>query len=80
MAENAGLENHRIKSFKNKGRDVETMRRHRNEVTVELRKVSRLKTGAARFISCTSFYVPAAQSDGCDGFTAVTLSTNERPS
>ena len=23
MAENAGLENHRIKSFKNKGRDVE---------------------------------------------------------
>uniref|UniRef100_A0A3P9M5X8 Importin subunit alpha n=1 Tax=Oryzias latipes TaxID=8090 RepID=A0A3P9M5X8_ORYLA len=41
MAENAGLENHRIKSFKNKGRDVETMRRHRNEVTVELRKNKR---------------------------------------
>uniref|UniRef100_A0AAQ4NZL1 Importin subunit alpha n=1 Tax=Gasterosteus aculeatus aculeatus TaxID=481459 RepID=A0AAQ4NZL1_GASAC len=41
MAENAGLENHRIKSFKNKGRDVETMRRHRNEVTVELRKSKR---------------------------------------
>ncbi|XP_043927965.1 importin subunit alpha-4 [Protopterus annectens] len=41
MAENTGLENHRIKSFKNKGRDVETMRRHRNEVTVELRKNKR---------------------------------------
>lgn len=27
MAENAGLENHRIKSFKNKGRDVE-VRKH----------------------------------------------------
>uniref|UniRef100_A0A8C8CNJ0 Importin subunit alpha n=1 Tax=Oncorhynchus tshawytscha TaxID=74940 RepID=A0A8C8CNJ0_ONCTS len=41
MAENAGLDNHRIKSFKNKGRDVETMRRHRNDVTVELRKNKR---------------------------------------
>uniref|UniRef100_A0A8C5LY69 Importin subunit alpha n=1 Tax=Leptobrachium leishanense TaxID=445787 RepID=A0A8C5LY69_9ANUR len=41
MAESAGLDNHRIKSFKNKGRDVETMRRHRNEVTVELRKNKR---------------------------------------
>ncbi|XP_039600827.1 importin subunit alpha-4 isoform X3 [Polypterus senegalus] len=41
MAENTGLENHRIKSFKNKGRDVETMRRHRNEVTIELRKNKR---------------------------------------
>lgn len=41
MAENPGLENHRIKSFKNKGRDVQTMRRHRNEVTVELRKNKR---------------------------------------
>nr|XP_019956150.1 PREDICTED: importin subunit alpha-4 [Paralichthys olivaceus] len=41
MAENAGLDNHRIKSFKNKGRDVETMRRHRNEVTIELRKSKR---------------------------------------
>nr|XP_028577625.1 importin subunit alpha-4 [Podarcis muralis] len=37
----AGLENHRFKSFKNKGRDVETMRRHRNEVTIELRKNKR---------------------------------------
>ncbi|KAJ3610368.1 hypothetical protein NHX12_022460 [Muraenolepis orangiensis] len=43
MAENAGLENHRIKSFKNKGRDVATMRRHRNEVTVWLRKNKRDK-------------------------------------
>ncbi|KAF7236372.1 Importin subunit alpha-4 [Varanus komodoensis] len=45
MADNAaatgGLENHRFKSFKNKGRDVETMRRHRNEVTIELRKNKR---------------------------------------
>ncbi|KAG9331948.1 hypothetical protein JZ751_016348 [Albula glossodonta] len=47
MAENAGLENHRIKSFKNKGRDVETMRRHRNEVTVELRKQFRVSTTSA---------------------------------
>uniref|UniRef100_A0A8C7LSM7 Karyopherin subunit alpha 3 n=1 Tax=Oncorhynchus mykiss TaxID=8022 RepID=A0A8C7LSM7_ONCMY len=43
MAENADLDNHRIKSFKNKGRDVETMRRHRNDVTVELRKNKRDK-------------------------------------
>uniref|UniRef100_A0A4W4FY29 Importin subunit alpha n=1 Tax=Electrophorus electricus TaxID=8005 RepID=A0A4W4FY29_ELEEL len=41
MAENGGLENDRIKSFKNKGRDVEAMRRHRNEVSVELRKNKR---------------------------------------
>ncbi|KAJ7427659.1 Importin subunit alpha-4 [Willisornis vidua] len=69
MAENAaaGLDSHRIKSFKNKGRDAEvelidlgflefifflglqklyglpfqTMRRHRNEVTIELRKNKR---------------------------------------
>lgn len=27
MAENAGLENHRFKSFKNKGRDAEVSRR-----------------------------------------------------
>lgn len=41
MAENPSLENHRINIFKNKGRDVETMRRHRNEVTLELRKNKR---------------------------------------
>ncbi|XP_066542465.1 importin subunit alpha-4-like isoform X2 [Hoplias malabaricus] len=41
MAENVALENHRIKSFKYKGRDVEAMRRHRNEVSVELRKNKR---------------------------------------
>uniref|UniRef100_A0A671VGU3 Importin subunit alpha n=1 Tax=Sparus aurata TaxID=8175 RepID=A0A671VGU3_SPAAU len=33
MAENAGLENHRIKSFKNKGRDVEVSR-HTNESVI----------------------------------------------
>ncbi|CAO2616672.1 Importin subunit alpha-4 [Lemmus lemmus] len=41
MAKNPGLEKHRIKSFKSKSRDVETMRRHRNEVPIELRKSKR---------------------------------------
>ncbi|KAK7797442.1 hypothetical protein U0070_024220, partial [Myodes glareolus] len=36
-----GLENHRIKSFKSKSSAVETVRRHRNEGTVELRKNKR---------------------------------------
>lgn len=36
MAENAGLENHRIKSFKNKGRDVEV----RHHVKAMLNSVS----------------------------------------
>lgn len=35
MAENAGLENHRIKSFKNKGRDVE-VRLHLDMVAITL--------------------------------------------
>uniref|UniRef100_V9KI83 Importin subunit alpha n=1 Tax=Callorhinchus milii TaxID=7868 RepID=V9KI83_CALMI len=41
MADSSGSENHRIKSFKNKGRDVETMRKQRNEITIELRKNKR---------------------------------------
>ena len=38
MAENPSLENHLIKSFKNKGLDVETMWRYINEMTVQLQK------------------------------------------
>ncbi|GCC17590.1 importin subunit alpha-4-like isoform X1 [Chiloscyllium punctatum] len=41
MSEPERLENHRIRNFKNKGRDVETMRKQRNEITVELRKNKR---------------------------------------
>uniref|UniRef100_A0A4W3I7C8 Importin subunit alpha n=1 Tax=Callorhinchus milii TaxID=7868 RepID=A0A4W3I7C8_CALMI len=41
MSEPDRLENHRIKNFKNKGRDVETMRKQRNEITIELRKNKR---------------------------------------
>ena len=38
MAENAGLENHRIKSFKNKGRDVEVSW-HTNESVINMNPV-----------------------------------------
>lgn len=44
MTENPRLENHLIKCFKNKGHDVETMWRYRNEMTVQLQKTKKQKT------------------------------------
>ncbi|GCB65065.1 hypothetical protein scyTo_0014848 [Scyliorhinus torazame] len=41
MADTNKLDNQRIKSFKKKGRDLETVRRQQNEIVVELRKIKR---------------------------------------
>lgn len=41
MADNNKLDNQRIKNFKKKGRDLETVRRQQNEIVVELRKIKR---------------------------------------
>ncbi|XP_051888620.1 importin subunit alpha-3-like [Pristis pectinata] len=41
MADNGKLDNQRIKNFKKKGRDLETVRRQQNEIVVELRKIKR---------------------------------------
>ncbi|XP_035279511.1 importin subunit alpha-3-like isoform X1 [Anguilla anguilla] len=41
MADDEKQDNQRIKNFKNKGRDLETMRRQRNDVVVEIRKNKR---------------------------------------
>ncbi|XP_048455094.1 importin subunit alpha-3-like [Rhincodon typus] len=41
MADTNKLDNQRLKSFKKKGRDLETVRRQQNEIVVELRKIKR---------------------------------------